>query len=85
MRLLIGVIHSCCKVRVSMLTRKYCFRDYSLITGRGGGGTKPERGVGGLGGHVKFYPYEIERGGGCRKSFSMLKGGTERFGVVFMS
>ena len=28
------------------------FRDWSLITGRGGGATKRE------GGHVKFYPYE---------------------------
>ena len=36
------------------------FRDWSLITGRGGGATKQEGG-----GHVKFYPYE--KGGGRKK------------------
>ena len=39
-------------------------RDWSLITGRGGGGYKTG---GGGGGHVKFYPYE--KGGGGRKRF----------------
>ena len=39
-------------------------RDWSHITGRGGGGL--QNGKGG-GGHVKFYPYE--KGGGG-KSFS---------------
>ena len=42
-------------------------RDWSLITGREGGGYKT-----GVGGHVKFYPYE--RGGGG-KSFSHAEGG----------
>ena len=37
-------------------------RDWSLITGRGGGYKT------GGGGHVKFYPYE--KGGGGGKSFS---------------
>ena len=46
-------------------------RDWSLITGRGGG-TKQE------GGHVKFYPYE--KGG---RVLAMLKGGTKSFGTVF--
>ena len=36
-------------------------RDWSLITGRGGGLQN------GRGGHVKFYPYE--KGGGGRKKF----------------
>ena len=43
-------------------------RDWSLITGRGGGATKRE------GGHVKFYPYE--KGG--RKSFSHAEGGAQK-------
>ena len=41
------------------------YRDWSLITGRGGGLQN------GRGGHVKFYPYE--KGGG--KSFSHAEGG----------
>ena len=44
------------------------FRDWSLITGRGGGATKRE------GGHVKFYPYE--KGGG--KGFSHSEGGAQK-------
>ena len=47
-------------------------RDLSLITGRGGGGTKRE------GWHVKFYN---EKGGG--KSFSHAEWGAHSFGVVF--
>ena len=43
-------------------------RDWSLITGRGGGATKREGG-----GHVKFYPYE--KGGGAEKVLAMLKEG----------
>ena len=45
------------------------FRDWSLITGRGGDATKREGG-----GHVKFYPYE-KGGGGAEKVLAMLKGG----------
>ena len=52
------------------------FRDWSLIMGRGGGGYKTG------GGHVKFYPYE--KGGGREKALTMLKGGPNGFGVVFM-
>ena len=48
------------------------FRDWSLITGRGGGATKREGG----GGHVKFYPYEK---GGAEKVLAMLKGGHKKF------
>ena len=44
---------------------KHVFRDWSLITGRGGYKT-------GGGGHVKFYPYEK---GGAEKVLAMLKGG----------
>ena len=43
-------------------------RDWSLITGRGGGGYKMG------GGHVKFYPYEKEGGA---KSFSHAEGGVQ--------
>ena len=50
-------------------------RDWSLITGKGGGATKRE------GGHVKFYPYE--KGGGAEKVLAMLKGDTKSCGVVF--
>ena len=45
-------------------------RDWSLITGRGGG-YKTEGG-----GHVKFYPYEK---GGAEKVLAMLKGGHKKF------
>ena len=38
-------------------------RDWSLITGRGGGATKRDRGGGG--GQAKFYPYE--KGGGAQQ------------------
>ena len=54
-----------------------CLRDWSLITGRGGGGLQNGRG----GGHVKFYTYE--KGGGAEKVLAMLKGGTKSFGVDF--
>ena len=45
------------------------FRDWSLITGRGGA-TKWEGG-----GHVKFYPYEK----GVGKVLAILKGGHNKF------
>ena len=45
-------------------------RDWSLITGRGGGATKRE------GVQVKFYPYE--KGGGGGKSFSHAEGGSQK-------
>ena len=45
-------------------------RDWSLITGRGGGLQN------GRGGHVKFYPYEK---GGAEKVLAMLKGGHKQF------
>ena len=46
-------------------------RDWSLITGRGGGGLQNGRG----GGHVKFYPFEK----GAEKVLAMLKGGHKKF------
>ena len=48
-------------------------RDWSLITGRGGGGVGLQNGRGG--GQVKFYPYK--KGGG--KSFSHAEGGHKMF------
>ena len=45
-------------------------RDWSLITGMGGGGVQNGRGV-----YVKFYPYE--KGGGG-KSFSHVEGGAQQ-------
>ena len=57
------------------------FRDWSLITGRGGGGLQNRGGR-----HVKFYPSEKKVGGG--EVLAMLKEGgrgvTKGFGVVFM-
>ena len=50
-------------------------RDWSLITGRGGGYKT------GGGGHVKFYPYK--KGGGAEKVLTMLKGGHKRFWGTF--
>ena len=50
----------------ALLVVCYVLRDWSLITGRGGGGYKAGGGV-----HVKFYPYV--KGGG--KSFSHAEGG----------
>ena len=47
-------------------------RDWSLITGRGGGGATKREGVG----HVKFYPYEK---GGPEKVLAMRKGGNKKF------
>ena len=50
-------------------------RDWSLITG-GGGGYKTG------GGQVKFYPYK-KRGGGAERGLAMLKAGaTKSFEVV---
>ena len=49
--------------------RSQIARDWSLITGRGGGYQTGEGG----GGHVKFYPYE--KGGGAEKVLAMLKEG----------
>ena len=61
-------------------------RDWSLITGRGGGATKREVGP------VKFYAYEkrgggksfshAEGGGGGANSFHSLKGGHVKFYCV---
>ena len=51
--------------------RQSALRDWSLITGRGGGGYKT-----GGGGHVKFYPYEK---GGAGKVLAILKGGHKKF------
>ena len=51
------------------------FRDWSLITGRGGLQN-------GRGGHVKFYPYEK---GGAEKVLAMLKGGHKKFWGSFYS
>ena len=51
---------------------KIHIRDWSLITGRGGGATKQEGGW-----HVKFYSYE--KGGGAEKVLAMLKGGHKKF------
>ena len=50
------------------------FRDWSLITGRGGGGATQREGGGG---HMKFYPYE--NGGGAEQVLAMLKGGYNKF------
>ena len=55
-------------------------RDWSLITGEGGGGRGSKTG-GGVG-HVKFYPYE--KGGGAEKVLAMLKGGQKSVGIFFM-
>ena len=49
-------------------------RDWSLITGRGGG-LQHGRGRG----HVKFYPDEKGGGGGAEKVLAMLKGGHKKF------
>ena len=54
-------------------------KDWSLITGRGGGGgVGLQNGRGG--GYVKFYPYE--KGG--EKSFGHAEEGPTSFGVVFL-
>ena len=50
--------------------------DWSLITGRGGGGYR----TGGRG-HMKFYPYEKGEGG---KSFSHAAGGHKTFWGIFL-
>ena len=69
--------------------RFYCFladnlRDWSLISGRGGGATKWDGG----GGACEVLPKRKGGGGGRGKSFSHAEGrgggGTKGFGVVFM-
>ena len=50
-------------------------RDWSLISGRGGGAKKRE------GGHVKLYPYE--RGGGGGQGFNHAEGGYTKFWGIF--
>ena len=51
-------------------------RDWSLNTGRwGGGGGGVQKGRGG--GHVKFY--RQKKGGGAEKVLAMLKGGHNKF------
>ena len=52
-------------------TKRY-LRDWTLITGRGGGATKRE------GGHLKFYLYE-KGGGGRRIFFSHAEGERKKF------
>ena len=61
-----------------MFHRSIILRDWSLITGRGGGGLQNGRG----GGLVKLNPYEK----GVDKVFSHADRGEGRnsFGVVFM-
>ena len=54
------------------MARLNSLRDWSLITGKGGG--YKTRG----GGQVKFYPYENGGGGGGRNSFSHAEGGAKR-------
>ena len=57
------------------------FRDWSLITGRGGG---LQNGSGGGGGGVREVLPLRKGGGGAQKVLAMLKGGgTTSFGVVF--
>ena len=47
------MVHSVCMLnRKGMDKRSQQLRDWSLITGRGGGGATKREG----GGHVKFYP-----------------------------
>ena len=65
----------------SNIGRHEHFRDWSLITGRGGGATKREGG----GGACEVIP--LQKGGGADKVLAMLKGGggmTTSFRVVFM-
>ena len=47
-------------------------RDWSLITGRAGGGDTKRKG-----GQAKFYP--CEKGGGAYKKIAMLKGRHNKF------
>ena len=54
--------------------RPLLIRDWSLITGRGGGLQN------GRGWHIQFYPYE--KGGGY-KVLAMLKGDHKKFGGRF--
>ena len=51
--------------------RRPLLKEWSLITGRGGGLQKRERG----GGQVKFYPYKNGMGGG---SFSYAEEGAQQ-------
>ena len=64
--------HALISVRAFIRDLTELLRDWSLITGRGGGG------------HVKFYPYESGRGDIAK--FSCAEGwvGTNSFRVVFM-
>ena len=52
------------------MSQDFDIRDWSLITGRGGGGLQHGRG-----GAVKIYPYE--KGGGGGGSFSHAEGGAQ--------
>ena len=64
---------------IFMLPTIYCrIRDWSSITGRGGGATKRKGG----GGHVKFNPHK--KGGGAEKVLNMLKGRHNKFWGSFM-
>ena len=54
----------------------FSVRDWSLITGRGGGGYK----TGGGRGAREVLPL---RRGGAEKVLAMMRGGTKSFGVVF--
>ena len=67
------VIRSCPtgEVRQDEIAIQNKLRDWSLITGRGGGLQKWE------GAHVKFYPYE--KGGRAQNVLAMLKGGHNKF------
>ena len=56
--------------RMILMCDMTSFRDWSLITGRGGGGLQKREG-----GHMKFYPYEK----GAEKVLAMLKGGHNKF------
>ena len=67
----------CCFISSAL---KNYFRDWLLITGRGGAHKT------GGGGQVEFYPYE-KGGGAAEKVLALLKGGGEAiksFGVICM-
>ena len=56
--------------------RSITLRDWSVITGRGGGGLQNRRGA------TEVLP--LRKGGWRKNILGMLKGGTTSFGVVFM-